>query len=132
MGALYAMNEPAVVLHIDDDALFRRAVRRSFERSGVSVIEAMHGEEGMRHALADAPDVILLDIKMPIQDGFETLRLLSRHEQTKSIPVVMCSSFGTKEDIAFCFHAGAKGYLIKGHHHLEEIVRYVRGMMKEG
>ncbi len=119
------MTENLLVLHIDDDALFRRMMRRALERKSCTVIEAEHGEEGMRRAIADQPALILLDIRMPIQDGFETLRLLQEQEETQHIPVVMCSSLGAKEDVAFCFARGASGYAIKGHQHPEEVVSYL-------
>lgn len=118
-----------VLLHIDDDALFRRALRRVFERSGWEVREATHGKEGASFAQDDPPEMILLDIRMPVQDGFETLRALKAHPATRNIPVVMCSSFGSKEDIQFCLHAGASGYLVKMHHQPEEMCRYVEGLL---
>ncbi len=114
-----------VLLHVDDDGLFRRALRRVFERAGWDVREAEHGEEGVRFAHQDPPEAILLDIKMPIQDGFQALRALKRSETTRDIPVIMCSSLGSKEDILFCLGAGASGYLVKAHHHPEEMQRYV-------
>ena len=119
------MEERLHILHIDDDPLFRRALRRVLERKGYMVTEASHGEEGFRRAHGDRPDLVVLDIRMPIQDGFETLRQLQEHEYTQGIPVVMCSSLGTKEDIAFCLRSGARGYLIKTHHHPEEMVCYL-------
>lgn len=120
-----------VLLHVDDDALFRRALRRVFERAGWDVREAEHGEEGVRFARQEPPHAILLDIKMPIQDGFQTLRALKQAQGTRDIPVIMCSSLGAKEDIVFCLETGASGYLVKAHHHPEEMQRYVDRLVNE-
>jgi CheY-like chemotaxis protein len=123
------------LLHIDDDSLFRRVMRRVFESSGWKVIEAEHGEEGARAAKEEMPELILLDIRMPVQDGFQTLQVLKQSEVTAKIPVVMCSSLGSKEDIQFCMQTGAAGYLVKTHHHPEEMREYVErllGKLPEG
>lgn len=127
------MNDRQTLLHIDDDKLFRRAIRRLFERAGWVVLEAEHGEEGVRRALNEQPLAIVLDIRMPIQDGFETLRLLKADPETAHIPVIMCSGLGAKEDIRFCLEAGAMGYLVKTHHHPEEMhVHIMRLLQNEG
>ncbi len=119
------MRERPRILHIDDNPLFRRAIRRALERRGYEVLEACHGEEGVRRAMNDLPVLVILDIRMPIQDGFETLRQLRLDTTMQAVPIIMCSSLGTKEDISFCLRSGASGYLIKAHHHPEEMVRYV-------
>ncbi len=127
------MSERRILLHIDDDRIFRRALRRLFERAGWAVLEAEHGEEGVRRALNEQPSAIVLDIRMPIQDGFETLRLLKNDPQTAHIPVIMCSGLGAKEDIRFCLETGAVGYLVKTHHHPEEMhAHIVRLLQDEG
>lgn len=127
------MSDRPILLHIDDDRLFRRVLRRLFERSGWTVIEAEHGEEGVRRAQNERPTAILLDIRMPIQDGFQTLRELKHDPETAAIPVIMCSGLGAKEDIRFCMEAGASGYLVKMHHHPEEVHTHVmRLLQREG
>ncbi len=117
------------LLHIDDDSMFRRVIRRIFEADGWKVIEAEHGESGFRLAQDDLPEAILLDIRMPVQDGFQTLRQLKKTIDTRDIPVIMCSSLGSKEDIHFCLNAGAVGYLVKTQHHPEEMKDYVERLL---
>ncbi len=124
------MSARLVLLHIDDDRLFRRVLRRLFERSGWTVIEAEHGEEGMRRAQHEQPTAILLDIRMPIQDGFQTLRALKQDPDTIGIPVIMCSGLGAKEDIRFCMELGACGYLVKMHHHPEEMHSHILRLLQ--
>lgn len=117
------------LLHIDDDSMFRRTIRRVFEAAGWNVVEAEHGEDGFRSAQDEPPQAILLDIRMPVQDGFQTLHALKKSTNTKHIPVIMCSSLGSKEDIHFCLNAGAVGYLVKTHHHPEEMKVYVERLL---
>ena len=123
------------VLHVDDDPLFRRAMRRVFEAAGWEVLEADQGETGFRLAKTAIPQLILLDIRMPVQDGFQTLGMLKKTMETNEIPVVMCSSLGSKEDIQFCLQGGAIGYLVKTQHHPEEMLAYIHrlfGMQTDG
>lgn len=123
------MPSARTLLLIDDDSLFRRAVRRVFEAADWEVVEAEHGAIGMKSAQAEAPEAILLDIRMPVQDGFQTLRALKADAGTRGIPVIMCSSLGSKEDIGFCLDAGALGYLVKTHAHPEEMRSYVERLL---
>ena len=126
------MSDKPTILHVDDDPILRRALRRLFERSGWTYVEAEHGEEGLRRAEHEQPAVILLDIRMPIVDGFEVLRMLKAKQETKDIPVIMCSGLGAKEDIRFCLDGGACGYLVKTHHHPEEIHAHVLRLLQGG
>lgn len=125
------MNPSRTLLHIDDDPLFRRAIRRVFEAADWEVVEAEHGGIGVRSALSEAPHAILLDIRMPVQDGFQTLRALKASADTREIPVIMCSSLGSKEDIGFCLDAGAVGYLVKTQAYPDEMRSYVERLLAQ-
>lgn len=124
------MSDRRTLLHVDDDRVFRRAIRRVFERAGWIVLEAEHGEDGIRRARSERPDAVLLDIRMPVLDGFQALQALKLDSETRIIPVVMCSGLGAKEDIHFCMEAGAVGYIVKTHHHPEEIHAYVSRLLQ--
>ena len=117
------------VLHVDDDPFFRGIMRRALEGEGFQVIEAADGEEGMRRAREGDIDMILLDIRMPRQDGFETLHLLKDTPETWSVPVCMCSSLGSKEDVSYCFEKGASEYFVKGHHDPASVVRRLKALL---
>lgn len=125
------MSDKRVILHIDEDPVIRRALRRLFERAGWVFLEAEQGEEGVRRAENEQPDVILLDIRLPIMDGFEVLRSLKIRENTKTIPIIMCSDLGAREDIGFCMNNGASSYLVKTHHHPEEIHAHVLRLLAQ-
>jgi len=101
-------------LHIDDSRWIRIPVsvllRRHF---GMRVLEAESGQEGLRMAEVEQPDLIILDIMMPVMDGFDTLAQLKRNERTKDIPVLMCTSREMTHDVNLALRLGAAGYLTK-------------------
>lgn len=115
----------STVLLVDDDVFLREILRKTFIREGWTVYEASNGEEGYERAREEHPAIIVLDIRMPKRNGFETLQLLKRDPDVSEIPVVMLSSLSSKEDVQFCFQQGAAAYLVKGHYSPEEIFTQV-------
>jgi len=108
-----APNRSARILMIDDEANGRRLVKLLLEREGYRVLTAPSGDEGLILAKAEHPDIILLDIRMPKMDGYETLRQLKRDPDTKVIPVMMLTAKGGGQDIAMSFKLGAVFHLDK-------------------
>ncbi len=74
---------------------------------------ACDGEEAVAKALADPPDLIVLDVVMPKLDGFETCRRLREHEATRGVPIIMLTTRGEGENRDTGFHAGCTEYLTK-------------------
>lgn len=120
----------ATVLCIEDDKMFAEIVCKALKRDGFEVIHATNGDEGVRKAMEDAPDAILLDIGLPKKDGFEVLEILKSSDETRSIPVVMLSRLSSKEDVNQCFELGCEEYLIKTQHSPEDVVEHVRKILK--
>ncbi len=98
------------VLVVDDDEGIRRLLSVELEPYGVRVIEARDGDEGVRIARTQRPDVILLDVLMPNLNGWQALRTLKDSPETRSIPVVVTS---VVENRTFGFSLGAFDYLVK-------------------
>jgi CheY-like chemotaxis protein len=101
------------ILMIDDEASGRKLIKLLLEQAGYRVLTAPGGEEGLVLAKAEHPDVILLDIRMPQVDGYETLRRLKRDPDTKVIPVMVVTAKGADQDIAMSFRLGAVFHLDK-------------------
>ncbi|MFH1995646.1 MAG: response regulator [Candidatus Omnitrophota bacterium] len=81
------------ILLIDDEKAFCDLVKMNLELSGkFTVVMAHNGEEGVEAAKREKPDAILLDIRMPVMDGFETLESLKKIRETMPIPVIMLSA----------------------------------------
>jgi len=111
----------ARILLIEDDPFLRRACEVGLKKRGFTVITADEGEEGLRKARAECPDLILLDILMPKLSGMETLEALKKDEKTRDIPVVMLSNSSVESDKQRARELGAVGYLVKASMSLREL-----------
>jgi signal transduction histidine kinase len=104
--------ENALILSVDDNEASRYTIGRTLRGAGFRVIEAGTGAEALRRAQVDAPDLILLDVKLPDIDGFEVSRRLKADPATASIPVLqITATYSTTEHWAEALNAGADGYL---------------------
>ena len=90
------MEKKAKVLLIDDDADFVEATKTVLETEPYEVIVASQGDEGLKKAREENPDLILLDIIMPVKDGFTAAEQLKKDPQLSEIPVLMLTSFSSK------------------------------------
>src|SRR5688572_33132735 len=87
------------VLIVDDDAFLSGIYATKLELEGFQVVSARDGEEGLKAAMREKPDLILLDVLMPKLDGFEVLKRLKAEAEFKATPVIMLTNLGQKEDI---------------------------------
>ena len=90
------MKKPARILLVDDDADFVTSTRMVLESKNYDIIVADNGDEGLRKARQEKPDLILLDIIMPVEDGFTAAEKLKKDPQLAKIPVLMLTSFSQK------------------------------------
>ena len=99
------------ILIAEDETLIRLDLRQLLEGAGFEVCaEARDGEEAVRLALSEEPDLALLDVKMPRLDGIEAARqILDR----RPIPIVMVTAYGERELVSRAIEAGVFGYLVK-------------------
>jgi CheY-like chemotaxis protein len=101
------------VLLIEDDEATSTMYTTRLEADGYSVIVAADGESGVARALADKPDLIYLDLRMPGLDGFEVLEHLRANEQTAAIPTVILTNFSEPELRQRGLQLGALEFLVK-------------------
>ncbi len=101
------------VLIIDDSPTEIYKLTTILEKNSYSVQVANSGEEGIKMAQAERPDVILMDVVMPGVNGFQATRQLSRNEVTKEIPVVIVSTKDQATDKVWGMRQGARAYLVK-------------------
>ena len=109
------------VLVVEDDRFLRRACEATLRRRGLTVLGAGDGEEGLRLARAEAPDLILLDVLMPKLTGLEVLQALRGAEATRSIPVLILSNSSSPRDIEAIAALGVAGYWVKANLSLQEL-----------
>lgn len=107
------MAEPIRVLLVDDHQVVRRGLRTFLEvQEDIEVVgEAADGDEGVARAAELAPDIVLLDVKMPGTDGIEALRLM--REQGNRAKVLVVTSFTEQRTVVPALRAGAAGYVYK-------------------
>jgi two-component system cell cycle response regulator len=101
------------ILSVDDSKTIRMIVTRTLKAYDCVVCEASNGEEGLAVAAAEKPDVIILDITMPVMDGVTMLSKLREDAELKSIPVVMLTAESSRENIAQIARLGVRDYLVK-------------------
>ncbi|MCK9360969.1 response regulator [Patescibacteria group bacterium] len=118
------------ILCVEDDKMFADILSRAFLRADFEVFHAWNGEEGLRKAAEELPDLIVLDIGLPKKDGFEVLETLKADSGLAHIPVMMLSRLSTKEDVEQCFALGCAEYLIKTQHSPEDVVQHARRLLR--
>lgn len=101
------------LLVVDDEAGLQRLVRRQAEAAGFEVCTADTGAEGLKLALSEEPDVILLDLGLPDTSGIQVVASLKRDPQTALIPILVWSGSDEAEGSAKAYEAGAVGYFDK-------------------
>lgn len=101
------------ILTIEDQPDIRRLIRMTLEFKGYDVTEADNGAEGLRLAHAQPPDLILLDVMMPVLNGLDVSRLLAEDPKLRHVPVVMLSALGQAADVQAGLATGVRAYLVK-------------------
>ncbi len=101
------------ILLVDDADTILMIERMILNRGGYELITAKDGQEAVAKAVAERPDLILLDIVMPRMNGFEALKLLRSQEATKAIPIMMVTTRGEEENVEAGFASGCDDYITK-------------------
>ena len=101
------------ILVVDDSPTERFFVVDLLTKNGYQVVIAENGEEGIAKAKAEKPDLILMDVVMPGLNGYQATRTLTRDDETKGIPVIVCTTKGQETDKIWGMRQGALDYLVK-------------------
>ena len=103
----------ALVLLADDSATVRALAKTELEGAGYEVIEAVDGQQALALAISAQPDVVLLDIEMPVMDGYQTVQALKADPRTTDIPVVFLTGRAGAQDVVRALKLGGHDYLRK-------------------
>lgn len=98
------------ILLVEDNEMNRDMLSRRLERKGFEVLIAVDGEKGVSMALADKPDLILMDMSLPILDGWEATKRLKADVQTQSIPIIALTAHAMAGDRDKALEAGCDDY----------------------
>jgi len=114
------------ILIIEDDKFLRELIAQKLFKEGFEAAEAIDGEEGIKKIKSENPDLILLDLILPGIDVFEVLSRMREDSTLASIPVIILSNLGQKEDVEKGLKLGAVDYLIKAHFTPGEIIDKIK------
>lgn len=130
---MFDASSPAVslgnVLIIEDEADIRDLIQFNVERAGFKTRVAKNGQEGLELALANPPDLVLMDIMMPVCDGLTALRKLRESPGLRQTPVLMLTAKGEESDIVLGLELGADDYVMKPFSPKELIAR-IRAVLR--
>ena len=119
------------ILVIEDQEDNRAILRDLLTAVGFSVSEAVNGAEGIIKAEAETPDLIVMDIQMPIMDGYEATRRIKAIPALELIPIVAVTSYALSGDEAKARAAGCDGYVAKPFSP-RELLAVIRGFLNKG
>ena len=123
-----------LILIVEDDTKNLTLFRDVLQRFGYTTIEATNGKEGIKLARINKPDLILMDIQMPVIDGIEATKILKSDPETKNIPILALTSYAMKGDKEKILEAGCNDYLAKPvdvQEFLAAVARYVPAQIKQ-
>ena len=101
------------ILVVEDQLDNRQILRDLLGNAGYALIEAENGEEALKAVAGQRPDLILMDIQLPIMDGYETTRRIRSNGDLKSIPIIAVTSYALAGDDAKALAAGCDAYVTK-------------------
>jgi DNA-binding response OmpR family regulator len=113
------------VLVVDDDPTITVLLKKYLEKNGFEVTAMNEASEGLEYAMTKKPSLVILDVMMPIINGFNFCRLLKAEDDCKDIPVIMLTSRNKLKDIEIGLEMGAEAYLIKPLN-VDELLKTIR------
>ncbi len=115
----------------EDEPQIARLVEFKLKKEGYQVTWKENGEEALKAIKEEKPDLILLDIMMPVMDGYEVLRQVKEDESLKDIPVIMLTARAQERDVVKGIGSGAEDYITKPFHPAELLARVKRILGRE-
>jgi len=104
---------PKKILIVEDNEKNRTLVKDVLKYHGYEVIEAGNGKEGIKIAKENNPDLILMDIQMPVMSGYDAIKILKNNPETKDIKIIALTSFAMESDKEKIMEEGFDDYLAK-------------------
>lgn len=114
------------VLIIEDEQMVLNALRKKLAGAGFDILVAKDGSEGLKMSLERHPDLILLDIILPVMDGITFLERLREDEWGREVPVIVLSNLSKASTITESKERGVKTYLVKTDWKLEDVIKKIK------
>ncbi len=119
------------LLIIEDDVSLIDIFKTAIDDKKYNVIIATEGDEGVKKAVAELPNGIVLDILLPGKNGFDVLIELKNNSKTKKIPVIILSNIGQEEEIKRGLQLGADDYMIKADFTIDQVLNKIDQLVKK-
>jgi two-component system KDP operon response regulator KdpE len=116
------------ILVVDDEPQIRRVMRTTLSAQGYTIVEARDGQEALEKLRIDRPDLVLLDVNMPVMDGLETCREMRR---SSDVAIIMLTVRSSEQDKVRALDAGADDYVVKPFG-IQELLARVRAVLRRG
>ncbi len=120
------MSKKKKILIVEDEQALKIALRKKFSKEDFKIIEASNGEEGLEVAEKENPDLILLDIVMPVMDGMTMLRKLRQRKFGKEMPVILLTNLADTEEVNKAMEPNVFDYLVKSNWDIEDVIQKVK------
>lgn len=117
------------ILLVDDTEFYQKAYTTKLLAEGYLVTTANNGVEAIKAIMANKPDMVLLDLMMPVMDGFKVLQTMKMDANLKDIPVVVFSAKGNSDEIGKAIAAGATDFLVKATTTPNKVVEKIKQIM---
>lgn len=114
------------ILIAEDDKFYDNIYKIKFEKEGYEVRVVTDGVQALEEVKKRKPDIVLLDLVMPVKDGFETLKALKADKELASVPMIVLSSLGQDDDAAKVKALGAAEYFVKTSITIYDLVKKVK------
>ncbi len=118
------------ILFVEDEPTLQKELNEILQQEGFKIISAFDGNEGLKLARLERPNLILLDLILPKKDGFEVLKELKADEKMKDIPVIVLTNLEGVGDVEKALELGATTYLIKANYKLEDVVTKIKDFLE--
>jgi DNA-binding NarL/FixJ family response regulator len=114
------------VLIIEDELLLNEAYARVLSAAGISLLRAYNGKEALAIVKTERPDIVLLDLRMPVMDGIEFLKKLHPKDNLPDAKIIVFSNYDDQHEIDEAFSLGAMHYMLKAWATPDELVKLIR------
>ncbi len=114
------------ILVVEDDKYMREVLVAKLNKEGFAVLEAVDGSTGLDITAKKKPDLVVLDIILPLMNGFDYLEAKAKVAAIAAIPVIILSNLGQREDVERGMKLGAKDYLVKAHFTPNDLIAKVQ------
>ena len=117
------------ILIVEDELSLLNVLTSKFEKEGFTVLKAVNGLEGLRVIEQETPDIVLLDIIMPVMDGMTMLKRMKEEEWGKDIPVILLTNLSDSNKIAEATKSGVYDYLVKADWKIDDVAKKVKSRL---